>query len=202
MSDEFKEEEYKESLKREGFSIDPKEISVINFENKGLPVEEIRKAILNFEDILSNVSDVQYGDVFPLKHTFADGIYVREITIPANMVLTGKIHKHEHPNFLMSGEVVVITESGGQEHLKGPLSMISPPGTKRILHTLSECVWITVHANPNNETDLEKIEDYVIAKSYEEYEEFKLEEQDRLENKLTIRGKITNLNNDELELLL
>jgi hypothetical protein len=81
-------------------------------------------------------------------------------------MLTGKIHRHSHPNFLMSGEVIVVTENGGKEHLKAPLSMISEPGTKRAVVALEDTVWITVHVT--NETDLDKIEDYVIAKSYDD----------------------------------
>lgn len=130
--------------------------------------EDRREQILNLESALSKMPGAVIGDsdAMPLKHSFADGMYVREIFIPKGFVLTGKIHRHSHPNFLMSGEVIVVTENGGRERLKGPLSMISSPGTKRAIVALEDTVWITVHAT--NETDLEKIEDYVIAKSYDD----------------------------------
>jgi hypothetical protein len=134
-----------------------------------------RKAILAIEDALMNVDDKIVGDseVCPLKHSFSDGIYVREIRIPKGMVLTGKIHRHDHPNFLMSGKVVVITEGGGKEVLEGPMAMISAAGTKRALHSLTDLVWITVHHNPTNTQDLAEIEKMVIADSFEEYEKHK-----------------------------
>lgn len=44
--------------------------------------------------------------------------------------------------------------------------MISAPGTKRAVIALEDTTWITVHVT--NETDLEKIEDYVIAKTYDD----------------------------------
>jgi len=131
-----------------------------------------RNAILAIEEALMNVEEKSIGDCFPLKHSFTDGIYVREIHIPKGMVLTGKIHKHEHPNFLMSGEVVVITETGGKEVLKGPMAMISAAGTKRALHTITDVVWITIHHNPTNTQDLAELEKIVIADSFEEYEKF------------------------------
>lgn len=142
---------------------------------KELQGKSIREKILMFEEILSKTPGAIIGDSnsMPLVHKFAEGVYVREISIPKGYVLTGKIHKHSHPNFLMKGEVIVVTESGGQEHLKAPLSIISQPGTKRAILALEDTVWITVHAT--NETDLEKIEDYVIAKSFEEYDRFALE---------------------------
>lgn len=135
----------------------------------------IRKEIMEFESILKECPDAFLGDspMCPLKHSFSDGIYVREIFIPAGTILTGKIHKHAHPNFLMSGTVDVVTEGGGRETLKGPVSMISAAGTKRVVHALSDCVWITVHHNPTNTQNLDELERIVIAESYEDYERFK-----------------------------
>ncbi len=127
-----------------------------------------RNDILQFEKAISLQEGAIFGDseAMPLKHTFAPGIYVREIFIPKGMTLTGKIHRHSHPNFLMKGEVIVVTEFGGKEHLKAPLSLISEAGTKRVVHAIEDTVWITIHAT--NETDLEKIEEYVIAPTYED----------------------------------
>lgn len=140
---------------------------VVEIESK----EKIRKDILDIESFLSQFPDAVFGDsiVCPLKHSFANGIYVREIFIPKGIVLTGKIHKHEHPNFLLKGEVTVLTEGGGVERLKAPMSMISKAGTKRFVYTHSDTTWVTCHS-VGDETDLAKIEEQVIAKSYEEFE--------------------------------
>lgn len=128
---------------------------------------ENRNLILSFEKALIGVEGAMFGDCWPLKHIFTPGIYAREITIPAEVVMTGKIHRERHLNFLVSGRVKVYTEHGGLEEMEGPLVMVSEPGTKRALHTLSEVVWTTIHHNPNNETDLEKLEEMVIAPTYE-----------------------------------
>ena len=129
---------------------------------------EIRGNISDFEDYMRTRSDVILGDsdMAPLKHMFAPGIYVRQIFLPKGSVCVGKIHKHKHPNFLMSGVVDVVTEDGGIERLTAPMAMISPCGTKRAVHAIEDTVWITVHAT--NETDLDKIEEEVIAKTYDE----------------------------------
>lgn len=134
----------------------------------------LRDRILEFEGLLSRQEGAFFGDSerCPLTHKFTDGIYVREIFIPAGTYIVGKIHKHEHPNFLMSGTVEVVTESGGCERLVGPLSMISPAGTKRALRAITDLVWITVHHNPSNTQDLDELEEIVIADSYEEYQQF------------------------------
>jgi len=152
-----------------------------------LPVKDIRKMIMGFEQVLKNTNSAFIGDNShcPLKHSFSDGIYVREITIPKDTILTGKIHKHEHPNFLLKGKVMVITENG-EEILEGPCSMISPAGTKRGLYSLTEIVWTTVHLNPTNTQDLDELEELIIAPSYDEYEKY-------IANKKGIGHKIKKL---------
>jgi hypothetical protein len=135
---------------------------------------DIREKIINFEKAIVDTEGSFKGDneACPLKHSFADGIYVREIFIPKGMFIVGKIHKHSHPNFLMRGEVDVVTESGGSEKLIGPCSMISVAGTKRMLYAVTDLVWITVHSNPTNTQDIKKLEEIVIADSFEDYQKF------------------------------
>lgn len=106
----------------------------------------------------------------PLQHVHIDGVYVRTIFIPAGTVIVGKIHKHSHANILSKGRVTVVTEDGGIEHLEGPLTMKSPAGCKRAVYAHTDTTWTTIHAT--GETDLAKIEDYVIAPDYATYEAF------------------------------
>ena len=149
-------------------------------------LNDSRSKILEFENIIKNTENSFVGDTIncPLKHSFADGIYVREIFIPKDIVLTGKIHKHSHPNFLLKGEVEVFTEFGGVERLVAPQSIISKAGTKRVVKTITDTIWITVHANPTNTQDLEKLEKITIAESYDEYEK------NLIYQKLNLLGKI------------
>jgi hypothetical protein len=141
--------------------------------------QNIRGKILEFESALSEIDGVVKGDNLkdcPLKHSFADDIYVREIFIPKGYIGVGKIHKHSHPNFLMKGKVSVVTEDKGVEHLEAPLSIISPPATKRVVYAHEDTVWITVHSNKTNTQDLKEIEDYVIAKDFSELSPYCLSE--------------------------
>jgi hypothetical protein len=101
----------------------------------------------------------------PVTHHFAPGAYGREIFIPAGSLVVGKIHKHAHLNVISQGECSVYTEDGIRE-FKAPHTFVSQPGTKRVVLARTDLVWTTVHVT--NETELDKIEDYVIAKSYDE----------------------------------
>lgn len=104
-------------------------------------------------------------DLNPTKHTFADGCYVREIFNPANMLLVTKIHKKEHPFFLMKGKMSILTENG-VETIEAPHHGITKPGTKRAIFTHEDCVFITVHAT--DKTTPEEVEEEVIAKDFDD----------------------------------
>lgn len=142
--------------------------------NNAINRKEIRDSIIDFENQIRANNEAFIGDteICPLTHKFADGIYVREIFIPAGMYIVGKIHKHKHPNFLLSGTVDVITESGGEERLTGPMAIISEAGTKRALRTITDVRWVTVHLNESNTRDIKKLEDEIIANSFDEFDKF------------------------------
>lgn len=126
-----------------------------------------RNKITEFAEKFEKLPGVKKGDMeeCPLKHKFADGIYVREIFIPKGMLIVSKIHKHSHPNFLLKGRISVYTEELGEELLVAPLSIISPAGTRRVLYTHEDTVWITVHKT--DKKDLGEIEKEIIIESYD-----------------------------------
>jgi len=103
----------------------------------------------------------------PLKHTFADGCYIREIYNPAGQILLTKIHKKKHPFFLMEGEMLVLTDKG-VETLVAPHYGVTEPGTQRIIYSKTDCKFVTVHATES--TDIEEIEKEVIADNYKDPE--------------------------------
>ena len=138
---------------------------------EGAKHDGARGALYGLQAALGGLPDVEC----PLQHVYAPGVYLRTMFIPAGTLIVGKIHKHAHGNILSQGHVRVFTEGGGVEELKGPLTMVSAAGTKRAVLALTDAVWTTIH--PTSETDLEKIEDHVIAKTYEDYEQFLLSEQ-------------------------
>ena len=135
-----------------------------------LATQSIKGEILRIEETLSSKEIAFFGDSpeCPLTHSFSEGMYTREIFIPAGTILVGKIHRHEHPNFILKGSVVVLTESGGQEEFIAPTYMISPAGTKRVVYTYEDTVWVTVHAT-NCKTP-EEAEAEIIADGYDDEE--------------------------------
>lgn len=128
-----------------------------------------REAILRLQDaIISEGRDVGPASC-PVKHHFAPGSYGREMTLPAGMVVVGKIHKHAHINVISKGRVQVFTEQEGGLELAAPCTFVSSPSTKRVVHVLEETVWTTVHVT--DKTDLAEIEREVIATDFMEVEQ-------------------------------
>tara|TARA_R100000458_G_C8272051_1_gene246861 strand:+ start:41 stop:664 length:624 start_codon:yes stop_codon:yes gene_type:complete len=101
----------------------------------------------------------------PTKHTFAGGCYIREIFNPANELLVTKIHKKEHPFFLMKGKMSILTEDGIKT-IEAPHHGVTKPGTKRAIFTHEDCVFVTVHATDC--TTPEDVEEEVIAKDFQD----------------------------------
>jgi hypothetical protein len=106
---------------------------------------------------------------FPVKHHFSNGVYTRELTIPKDAILTGKIHKASQTNILLKGEISVLTEHG-IERLKAPQIIVSPPGTKRAGYAHEETVWVTISGT--HETDLDTLENILTCRTYDEYESY------------------------------
>jgi len=130
-----------------------------------LSVGNIRDKVFLLEAVMKVMPQVELKVI----HHFSKGVYARELYIPAGVTLIGEIHKFENLNILSKGTMIVTTEEGMIE-VSAPFTVVSPPGTKRAAHTLTDCIWTTIHGT--DETDVDKIEHQFIAKSEQEWLEF------------------------------
>ncbi len=132
-------------------------------------VENLERLMIN-----SGSPDVVIGnsEALPLTHTFCDGVYVREIFLKQGVVAIGKIHKHDHVFFLLKGKLMLCTENGVQE-MVAPCYGKSPAGTKRVVVAVEDSVFVNVHPNPDNEEDIDKLEQKFVVSSFEEYNKIK-----------------------------
>jgi len=127
--------------------------------------------MLEVEEAIGRMPGAKFGDdAAELIHHFADGLYIREMRAPEGMLNTSKLHKTTHPYFILEGEFSVLTEEG-MVRIKSPYMGITKAGTKRVVYFHEDTTWITVHPNSDNGTDLKKIEEGLIAKTYDELPE-------------------------------
>lgn len=110
---------------------------------------------------------------YPLKHTFVPGLYIREIFMPKNSIVTSMIHNTIHPFFIMKGKVSVYSDNDGEQLLEAGYNGITTPTTRRVLFTHEDTVWITCHPTdvvPEDQSEdgilraVEKVYDAIIEK--------------------------------------
>jgi len=150
-------------------SIEQNSIDKVKFrENITLVENELKKKIESgeVEDLLPECTLRHYFT--PIDGKYGCCTYAREMTIPKGTLIIGKIHRHQHLNFISKGKVSVATEFG-KKYFEAPCTFISEVGLKRAVYAEEDTIWTTVHLTEfNNEDDLQKIEEEVISPSYHE----------------------------------
>ena len=136
---------------------------------------EFEKAIINAADGVNIEGDGKHimteSKIAPIKHTFADGVYIRQMDMAKGTVVVGAIHKHLHVWFLLTGDVTVATEDTTEDYI-APCYVVSTPGAKRVILANEDSIFVNVHKNPSNTKDVDQLEKEIVALSYEEYEEY------------------------------
>ncbi len=127
-----------------------------------IPNVPTREQIFELERAIAVHPDRINEKEMPLFHHFADGMYARELHIPAGVVLCGEIHKTQHLAMLAAGSMTIWTEEG-MKRVEAPYLFVSQPGAKRAGLAHEYSVFITFH--PTTETDPEKIREQIIEPS-------------------------------------
>lgn len=94
-------------------------------------------------------------------HHFAQGMYARELTIPAGHYITGKTHRKEHIFIVLTGDLTVWTEQGMVRAGPG-MMVVGQPGTKRIAYAHKTTCCVAISENPTNTRDLAQLEAEII----------------------------------------
>lgn len=106
---------------------------------------------------------LQNGSVFAhVKHHLCNGVYARELHIPAGMLAIGHAHKEECLNIVVAGRVSVLID-GEIREVKAPGVFTSSPYTRKIGYVHEDMIWITVH--PVGNGTIEDHEEKIIQKS-------------------------------------
>ena len=135
-------------------------------------IEDYFISIADGVNIVGNGKEITYGEgLWEYKHSFADGIYIREMRMKKGQLGFSAIHKHSYAFFLLSGVLASSKEEGVEEFI-APCYIISPQGAKRIVYAIEDCVITTIHANPTNTKDLDELAKINIVFNWEEYNDF------------------------------
>ena len=141
----------------------------VKFRQNVLKLQDGLMEMIANGEIESTLDDCTLTHHFsPVDEKYGCGTYAREMFIPKGTVIIGKIHKHQHLNFIMKGKVSVATEFG-KKYFEAPCIFVSEVGLKRAVYAEEDTIWTTVHLTEfESESDLDKIECEVIAPTYDE----------------------------------
>lgn len=101
----------------------------------------------------------------PVKHHFGPGVYMREITMPAGAWAMGHAHRHDCVNIVISGKASMMGEDGRVVVLEGPKTFLSKAFQRKLGFIHEDLTHITVHPNPDDVRDLDKLEEMLLVKS-------------------------------------
>lgn len=120
-----------------------------------------RERILALQELIGQAEQVEC----PVRHFFANGLYAREMFIPAGVCLVGKIHRHEQI-YMVLGDVTIATPGAEPERVNACEPRVAGAGVKRAIYAHADTFFTTFHTNPTNERDLDVIESALIAPSF------------------------------------
>ena len=141
------------------------------YKEKIQQIEDYLISIADGDDIVGSGKEVIYPEhLWEYKHSFANGLYMREMRMKQGQLGFSAIHKHSYGFFLLSGILASSKEEGIEEFI-APCYIVSPQGAKRIVYAIEDCVIVTVHANPTNTQDLNELAKINVLFDWDEYNE-------------------------------
>ena len=117
-----------------------------------------------------------------VRHIFAPGMYIREVSIPGGTYVVTHKHREPHLNVFVKGSGVMIMCNGTQQPMQAPMTFTSQPGRK-VGYVETDLVWLNIWAT--DETDIDKLE----AMYFDKTEEFaEAQQQHRLTQNVVLIG--------------
>lgn len=110
---------------------------------------------------MMQIVDIRENEL-PLTHTFSDGVYAREIFMPAGMLIVGQVHNTKHLNIVSKGSALVYS-NGKVMKVEAPFTFESEAGVRKILYIIEDMFWTTIHVT--DETDVEVLENTLVDRN-------------------------------------
>ena len=148
--------------------MEDKSAGVSNFT---IRLEELQNTLIennSLEGVFGDGKSLVNNELIPITHNFSDQLYMRQMNMPADTFVISAIHHTDHFWFLMTGRILVTTNSETIEHI-APCYEISIKGAKRLIQCVEDCVFINVHKNPTNTKNINNIEQSLYSFTMEEY---------------------------------
>lgn len=98
------------------------------------------EGIMKLQEVLLQQEQVE----IPTLELVSNGLYTREIIIPAGTALISRVWLEPYIDIMVSGDITVVTPDGNKRY-KGYNLFVGVPGRKRAGYAHEDTVWVTVH---------------------------------------------------------
>jgi len=122
---------------------------------------QIVKQKPSIESIEKKMFEMEQAEC-PVVHSFAPGLYIRELRMKAGTLAIGHYQKTRHLNLFLKGRIIMIKPDGTRKELVAPMMFVAEPG-KKMGHVIEDVVWLNIYAT--EETDIETLEEMYFKKS-------------------------------------
>jgi quercetin dioxygenase-like cupin family protein len=93
-------------------------------------------------------------------HHFSDGLYAKQMSIPAGAIACQHKHEYDHLSVLAQGKVRVLFDEGKFEVFEAPACINIRKGINHTILALEDSTWFCIHHT--FETDMNKIDNVLI----------------------------------------
>ena len=116
-------------------------------------IEDLQVALGGLDETTHHHTEEMQA-LMPVTHHLENGLYTREVFMPAGMLVVSFIHKQNHPSFFMSGEMSLLMDTGEVKRVKAPMVVHTEVGTQRVAYIHEDVTWTCVYR-----TDAESVEE-------------------------------------------
>ena len=102
------------------------------------------------------------GELVGQVHHFSDGLYAKQIHIPAKHVVTSHCHKYSHLSVLAKGDVLVEVDGVISEY-SAPACIEIKAGLNHKVLAKTDVTWFCIHAT--EETDADRIDEALVQEA-------------------------------------
>ena len=139
-----------------------------------MEINKITKELINISNqtkVVGDGTDIIHDSIVPLKHSFADQLYIRQMEMKKGTMVIGAVHNHKHVWFLLTGHLTISDDKEVQDY-QSPCYVISEAGTQRAIYANEDAIFVNVHKNPSNTENIEELEKEIVSITREDFNNY------------------------------
>jgi quercetin dioxygenase-like cupin family protein len=137
-------------------------------------IQSIHRTMVKDSEIIveGNGKSIVESNITPLKHSFADQVYIRQMEMKKGTIVLGAVHNHEHVWFLLTGHLTISSNDEVQDY-ESPCYVVSKAGSQRAIYANEDSIFVNIHKNPDNIKDISKLEKQIVSVTKEDFNKYK-----------------------------